>query len=71
MAQIHHNGLRVNAVVPDETVDIWREQGWVSGLHKDTDPDDRGAAVPRVLPAAEPDPEPPAKAKAKADTKES
>jgi hypothetical protein len=69
MAQIHHNGLRVNAVVPDETVDIWREQGWSTGLHKDSDPDDHSPA-PVVLPAAEPEPPPPAKAKAKADTKE-
>jgi len=76
MAFIHHNGLRVNAEVPDEIVDIWTVPhseggpGWRTGLHKDSDPDDR-RRVPDVLPVPESDPEPPAKAKAKADTKES
>jgi hypothetical protein len=71
MAVIHHNALRVNAVVSDDAdqLAVLRDSGWAKGLHKDSDPDDRTAA-PRVLPAADPDPEP-AKAKAKADTKES
>ena len=64
MVLIHHNGLRVNSEVPDDTVDIWREQGWYGGLHKDTDPDD-DSPVPRVLPEVE-DPEPaPAKTRTK------
>ena len=63
MALMHHNGLRVNAEVGEGTVEIWREQGWASGLHKDTDPDD-DSAVPRVLPPVEDEPEgPPTKAR--------
>ena len=70
MALIHHNGLRVNKDVPDDTVDIWRDQGWTKGLHKDSDPDDL-TPEPRVLPAAEDEePEPPSKA-TKATKKES
>jgi hypothetical protein len=59
MALMHHNELRVNAPAPEsgEVLDIWREQGWRAGPHKDTDPDD-DTAVPRVLPAVEPEPEP-------------
>jgi hypothetical protein len=53
MVPIHHNELRVNVEVPDETVAIWRERGWKAGLHADTDPDD-DRPVPRVRPAAEP-----------------
>jgi hypothetical protein len=68
---IHHNGLRVNAEVPDAAdLDVYRESGWAKGPHKDTDPDDLNP-IPRVLPLPEPDPEPPAKAKAKATDKES
>ena len=65
MALMHHNKLRVNKPAPesDEVMAIWREQGWASGPHKDTDPDD-DTAVPRVLPEPEPDAEPgPAPAK--------
>ena len=58
MAVMHHNKLRVNAVVPDdlpsETVDVYREHGWAAGPHKDTDPEDRWTDVPRVLPEPEP-----------------
>lgn len=59
MAWIHHNGLRVNADVPDGTIDIWREQGWYGGLHKDTDPDDDYSAVPSVLPPVDDEPDEP------------
>jgi hypothetical protein len=58
MGLMHHNGLRVNALAPDddEVMAIWREQGWASGPHKDTDPDHPAhlGDVPFVLP--EPDP---------------
>lgn len=59
MALIHHNKLRVNAVIPDDPdqLDVLRESGWAAGLHKDTDPDDP-ATIPRVLPEPEPDDEP-------------
>ncbi len=73
MALIHHNDLRVNSEVPDDTVEIWREHGWKSGPHKDSDPDDH-SAVPLVLApavAVVPEPETPAKATAKADKKDS
>jgi len=65
MALMHHNTLRVNAPAPEskEVMDIWREQGWASGPHKDTDPDD-DSDVPAVLP--EPKPETP-KPKSKKD----
>ena len=57
MALMHHNKLRVNAQLPDdtpaETVDVYREHGWAVGLHKDSDPDDP-ADIPRVLPEPEP-----------------
>lgn len=59
MGWMHNNRLRVNAQMPDdmpsETLDIYREQGWASGLHKDTDPDDRWTDIPRVLPEPEPE----------------
>jgi len=61
MALIHNNKLRVNSEVPDDAVDIWRENGWAGGLHKDSDPDDL-SPVPRVLP--EPEPEEPSDTKA-------
>jgi hypothetical protein len=52
---MHHDGLRVNATVPnDEVLAIWAESGWVAGQHADTDPDDFAAAIPRVLPAPPP-----------------
>ncbi len=69
MALMHHNDLRVNSEVADDTVDIWRESGWKSGKHKDSDPDD-DSDIPRVLPAADPEPEPePAPVAKTADTK--
>lgn len=71
MTLIHHNKLRVNAEISDDPaqLDVLRESGWASGLHKDTDPDDPAlirdpTAVPRVLPEPdeeEPEPEPAAK----------
>jgi hypothetical protein len=67
MGLMHHNGLRVNALAPDdpEVMDIWREAGWASGPHKDTDPDHPAhlGEIPRVLP--EPEPEPAAKTEPK------
>ena len=58
MGLMHHNGLRVNAIAPesDEVMDIWRESGWASGPHKDTDPDHPAylGEVPFVLPEPEP-----------------
>lgn len=67
MAFMHHNGLRVNAVAPEsgEVMDIWRERGWASGLHKDTDPDHPAhlGEIPFVL--SEPEPEPASKPKPK------
>jgi hypothetical protein len=62
MALMHHNELRVNAPAPDddEVMDIWREAGWRSGAHKDSDPDD-----PADIPAVLPEPEPPKAIKAK------
>ena len=62
MGVIHHNKLRVNAVVPDDPdqMAVLRESGWASGPHKDTDPDDP-SFIPRVLDpesdAEEPEPE--------------
>lgn len=57
MALMHHNGLRVNALAPESDVvmDIWREAGWTSGKHKDTDPEDL-TDIPRVLPEEDPEP---------------
>jgi len=69
MALIHHNGLRVNREVPDEVVDIWREQGWAKGKHKDSDPDDH-SAEPRVLEVVEEEPEPEPPKATKATSKE-
>lgn len=70
MALVHHNDLRVNAEVADSTVDHYRELGWKSGKHKDTDPEDY-SPVPRVLPLLDPpsdDPDP-VKATPKTDPK--
>ncbi len=54
---MHHNGLRVNSdQFTEETIDIWREQGWAIGPHKDSDPDDP-RPVPAVLPEPEPEPD--------------
>jgi hypothetical protein len=72
MGVIHHNKLRVNAVVPDDPdqMAVLREAGWASGLHKDSDLDDPvlirdPTAMPRVLDPEpddeEPEPEPAAK----------
>lgn len=64
MTVIHHNKLRVNAEVPDDSdqMSVLRESGWALGLHKDSDPDDPvlirdPTALPRVLPEPEPDAE--------------
>lgn len=56
MTLIHHPTLRVNSSVPDDTVEIWIQQGWQIGPHPDSDPDD-DRAIPHVLGA--PDEEPP------------
>lgn len=50
MALMHHNKLRVNAVAPDDSdaMDVYRDSGWASGPHKDTDRDDP-SPIPRVL----------------------
>ena len=53
MVLIHHLTLGVNSEVPAETLDIWSEHGWESGLHPDSDPDD-DSRVPRVVPVPEP-----------------
>jgi hypothetical protein len=66
MALIHHNALRVNALVPDDDdqMVVLHESGWRQGPHKDTDPDDP-SRVPRVLPLEAVDEEPePSKTKA-------
>ncbi len=60
MALIHHNGLRVNVLAPDDDdqMAVFRESGWAKGPHKDTDPDDP-SPIPRVLPLeGEPESEP-------------
>jgi hypothetical protein len=57
MGLMHHNGLRVNAIAPDDAdaMDVYRENGWASGPHKDTDPDHPAylGEIPAVLPETE------------------